>query len=317
VRYSIWATLAALLAAAPLEAQVRLTAADAPRGLEAAWQAFLLEPFHRAFAVGPNGRHAAVVGGDSEAAAIAEALASCGEGCRVIAVGDRLDDQPRPEPARTALGPFLSDPDYPLRGPAAAAGVMVWTHGSGPDPSQIAQYPDPWARHVFAAGFDILRFDRERAQNALDRGSADFAAGLSAARAHGYRRVIAAGHSRGAWLALLAARASRLDGVIAIAPAIHGTNRPGNSRFELALPEWQALVAGLPAGLPLALVTFAGDPFDAGPDRRAQIAREHHRGPVAALVAPDGVEGHGGGMEPVFARRYGACLAAFAGGGWC
>ncbi|MDX2102663.1 MAG: alpha/beta fold hydrolase [Alphaproteobacteria bacterium] len=302
----------ALLLHGPAAAQVGVRLADAPAGTEQAFGTFLLEPFHRAFAVGPNGRVGVASAADSDADAIAQALQHCGEGCRVIAVGDRLDDQPRPPPPPIALGPVRSDPDYPLRAPAAATGVVIWNHGSGPDPSQIARYPDAWMRHLFADGWDIAVFDRSRAEDQLTVGRDRLVEAIAHLRGHGYRRVVLAGHSRGAWLALLAATAAELapDAVIALAPAIHGTNRPGNVRFQQALPQWLELVAALPPRVGLALVTFRADPFDPDPQARAAAAASP-RCHAFLLPEPPWSEGHGGGMDLGFARAFGPLITQF------
>ncbi len=82
-----------------------------------------------------------------------------------------------------------------------AKGVLVWVPGTyGRDQPAAAStgLRGPGA----AAGMDVWCFDRDRGDNPLDRGAAMLARHVQTLREQGYRQVIIAGHSRGAWIAL-------------------------------------------------------------------------------------------------------------------
>jgi pimeloyl-ACP methyl ester carboxylesterase len=194
-------------------------------------------------------------------------------------------------------------------GAAKAAGAVVWLHGSydrddppPPEPPFVARFAHD--------GYDIWRFDRPGPDPLAGSGAA-LTEDLKALKAQGYRRIIVAGHSRGAFVSLAAlALSGVVDAVGAISPAAHGTN-PG--RAPQAIADYKAdMAAATP--MRLALVQLLDDPFDLDPDRRAEIARatasvDHMQ--LMLIDRPPEPVGHDGGLGGAFDGRYGACLTRF------
>lgn len=199
-------------------------------------------------------------------------------------------------------------------GPVMARGAVVWLHGSY-DPTSEARPDDPaWLSAVRARGYDMWHFNRPRRPDPLTEGGAGLVDGLAALRRAGYRRVVVAGFSRGAFIALSAlARPDLADAVLAISPAAHGrrVERRGEAlaAFEALLQAGQATRFGL--------VMLRDDAWDPGPAQRAEMARVSapaRAGMLLLVDRPEGVADHMGSFSPEFAARFGACLAAFADG---
>lgn len=197
--------------------------------------------------------------------------------------------------------------------PEASRGAVVWLHGSY-DAAREARPDEPdWLAPLVARGYDLWRFDRPMRPDPLDAGGERLLRGVAALRAAGYRRVVVAGFSRGAFIGLAAlARPDLVAAVAAVSPAAHG--RRAERRGE-ALAAFAARMAG--AGpTRLALVLLADDPWDPGTEARAAQARAAVPGKEGLLLLdrPGGVGGHMGSFEPEFAARFGDCLAAFLDG---
>ena len=139
------------------------------------------------------------------------------------------------------LAPLVSARGFTLVGPATARGALIWLHGS----FSLDQFPQgppvqDWVSRLAGRGYDVWRLDRMPRQDPLDAGGAKLLASLRAARAAGYRRVVVAGFSRGAFIGLSALAYPELaDAVAAISPAAHGA-RP--ERKADALAAFQALM---------------------------------------------------------------------------
>lgn len=225
----------------------------------------------------------------------------------LLAAPARAADLPDAPPLHPSAG-------FVPAGPARARGVLVWLHGS-PDPADPRPPGEPdWVGRMAARGLDIWRFDRPRGQDALAPGGEALARGVAALRAGGYRRVIVAGHSRGAWIALsILAHPGLADAVVAISPAAFGT-RP--ERQAEARQAWAAMWQGAErARTRVVLVQLADDPYDPDPaQRRAVAVAESHRAglPCLSLFHPPAPVGHIGVYDPNFDTRLGARLAAFA-----
>jgi dienelactone hydrolase len=237
--------------------------------------------------------------------------------CRILAVDARREGEAAPEAVPLPLDIFRISPLHLRHGPAAARGVVVFGHGYGGSLRDARQAPLPGWLSVFNdAGWDILRHDRDPAEDSLYNTLPRLIRALPRLRAAGYRHVVLAGSSRGAWQALLAAgEAEGVDAVIALAPANHGDGRSGIGHLA-ALDDWRRVLASLPAGrVPVAAAFFNTDPFDVDPDRRAAmlVANGASRGvPVLALRPAAPVLGHGGGSHWRFSHDHAACLLRFA-----
>ena len=323
-----------ILLAVPLTARTQpvLDVAAVP-GLDATGRAeygkFLIANLPRAFAVANNGRAGWAGPAPSPEVAQSVALERCaavgGTGCALYAVDLNVVWPGRPAARRApAPGPLLGTGNYAFvpderffwRGPQAAAGVYVWSHGKGPaiDSDNRGLQPPAHVRPFNNAGFDVVRFDRAPLADDPNRAAGWLADGLAALRRMGYRRIIAGGESRGGWTSLQMLDApGAADAVIAITPGAHGT--AGSTLYLAGADDLRTVVraAAAPA-LRLAVVQFAADPFAGDLDDRAQLFGTL-RGRIGALLLldrPMGFSGHGAASSEAFAERYGACLLRFA-----
>ena len=292
---------------------------------KAAYATYLATNLPRAFATGP-GDTFGWRGGTGRAETVqADALASCAARsqpapttCQLYAADLAIAGQ-APPPAPAALRKTWNysldpDPRFVWHGPAAAAGVYLWAHGTGGQGLQ----PQTHVRAFNNAKFDIVRFDRDpNADSNRDRAAGWMADGLTLLRSQGYRRVIVGGQSRGAWNALMMLdRPGLVDAVIAISPAAHGVGSSTNLTAQYDDLR-QLIGAARPAPVRVAFVQFAADPF-AGDlaGRRALVELVRPRvGGLLILDQPEGLRGHQAGSSTAFAERYGPCLLQFALGG--
>lgn len=222
----------------------------------------------------------------------------------------------RAEPARL----FHPSPAFNQSGPALARGVLVWLHGSYDSAQFPASPPEQaWVGRMAALGYDIWRFDREPGHDPLAAGGADLLQGLKMLRHDGYRRVVVAGHSRGAFIGLSAlAHPELADAVAAISPAAHGTNP---ARRPAALRAFSDLMRAIPHEkrhpARFAFVTLRDDPLEPDAKKRVSLVRQAARRTGLTLLVidrPADPVGHMGGYEPGFDAHFGACLAAFLDG---
>jgi pimeloyl-ACP methyl ester carboxylesterase len=279
----------------------------------------------RAFVLSGDGRTFwyAGAGGSDPSQAIAAALKACTDQgkdkgnsqCTVYAVNDILlngrdwrSAAPAPAPA---IGRLRGQPWWQNRGPQAAAGLVVWSHGyrSGSDSTNSA--PQPWIGRFTSLGYDLYRFDREWIRDWAGDAT-QLADAVRQAKAMGYRRVLLAGQSAGAWVSLAAAlRGAPVDGVISISAAHHGEVKDMRD-VSIARAEWQQIVRGIRPGPRLVLVNFAGDPYDVGGRMEDATAAFAQSGVQADIIAnPPGYSGHNAGSDFAFTRKYGTCIQTF------
>ncbi len=289
---------------------------------------FLIANLPRAFAVSTNGRAGWAGPAPSSEVARAVALQRCAQvgGTQCAIYADDLEVtwhgrprqvQPPPEPLiSTGNYAFVPDGRYFWRGPAAAAGVYVWSHGKGPalDTDNRGLQPQPHVRPFNNAGFDVLRFDRAPFADDPNRAAGWLRDGLAALRRQGYRRVIAGGESRGGWTSLQMLDApGAADVIIAISPSAQGT---ASSSLHLTQADDLARIfsAASAPGPRLAVAEFGGDPYAGDLDARmAALASLRPRlSGLLVIDRPPGFSGHGGAASEAFAERYGACLLRFA-----
>ena len=153
-------------------------------------------------------------------------------------------------PARSAdapdIGRLRPEPYWSMRGPKLAAGLIVWSHGYMAGKNATDSAPQPWIGRFTRMGYDLYRFDREWIVDWAGDATA-LADAVRKAREMGYRRVVLAGQSAGAWVSLAAlARGAPVDGVVSIAAAHHGevTKMRDTTR---ARSEWQNVIEALQA----------------------------------------------------------------------
>ena len=221
-----------------------------------------------------------------------------------------------------------------LLGPAKARGAVVWSHAKAG-----AKTPNPdYLALLRAAGWDIFRNDRPResaqfsdlrspnqiakhSDELVPRGGGAPAAeskidalgrNLDRLKAKGYRRLVLAGQSLGAWMSLaLGDRRGDLYAVIAMAPALYGTARDWPKLFPRNATELATLVDGLRAERVM-LVFLSDDPYDPGGRAASAEASLRTRAiPHLVIDQPDLPTGHDGGNGAVFAHHFGACVVAF------
>lgn len=281
---------------------------------------------HRAFVVGPDGKPNwwAGASGPSPGATVATALKRCAErvmqapGCTLHVVNNYTvtgQDWQQLVPARAAdaadIGRLRPQPYWSMRGPQLATGLIVWSHGYMAGKNATDSAPQSWIGRFTRMGYDLYRFDREWiADWASDATS--LADAVRKARAMGYRRIVLAGQSAGAWVSLAALqRGAPVDGVISIAAAHHGEVIKMRDHTR-ARSDWQHVIEGLKPGAKVVLVNFADDSYDVGgrmDDARSIFARS---GVDAVIVdSPAGLTGHGAGSTTAFGRKFGPCLQSF------
>lgn len=238
-----------------------------------------------------------------------------GTACRILAVNLALEGQrPVMAPRTETIGPFRASPLHWRHAPQQAAGVVLWSHGYGGTTSDNRNSNAPGFLSVLNdAGFDIYRFDRSPQEDDVAASLARLLREAPLLRAAGYRRVVMAGQSRGAWQSILLAGAmpEAVDAVIAAAPAAHGSDATGHT---MAVDDFRRALAGLtPARPRLAVALFDGDPFDPDVAARSGIveALVDRRSAPTLLLRPPTIRGHGGATELSFTQVYGACLLTF------
>lgn len=248
---------------------------------------------------------------DTEAAATPDQAT-----CRVVAFDGNVMALAMPafRPVEAQVGPFRAAPLMFRHGPRAAEGVVVWSHGFGGAAVDYRRRAVPGTLAMLNdAGFDIMRFDRDPAEDHLAAALTTLSRALPLLRQAGYRRIVLAGQSRGAWQSIMAAaeRPELVHAVLAFAPAAHGEVRLPNNHGA-AIEDFRRLLAGLPpTGPRLAVILFDRDPFDPDPASRAALVAEaatSRRAPTLALHPEPPLEGHGGGNDWRFTRGHAPCL---------
>jgi alpha-beta hydrolase superfamily lysophospholipase len=209
-------------------------------------------------------------------------------------------------------------PLVPVRGPAAARGLIVWSHGYLHGADATESLPQAYVSRFHLAGYDVYRFDRRWTTRETYSGQIeDLIAATERARRAGYKRIVLAGQSHGAWSSLDAvARGAKADAVIAIAPARHGRTQQ-MSRSNEAFDDFADRAKRVArANAIVAMAFFANDDYDVGgrgAEAKAQLASRE--APSLVIDTPAGVAGHGAGNFPPFNDKYGRCLFELADSG--
>jgi dienelactone hydrolase len=203
-----------------------------------------------------------------------------------------------------------------VAGPASARGVIIWSHGTLPLFSDGEGYDAPlpaWLGLFRKDGWDVYQLDRGR----LHEEPHDVARKLDTLardlRQAGYKRIVLAGQSGGAFISLLAAAHSGdVDAVLALAPAYFGPNTWDNIYFMLNTTKLVESIDDIRHGLIVAAF-FQDDDYDP-PLRSASVERALSAHAITHLVIdhPDGLAGHFAGLSADFATRFGACLVEIA-----
>jgi pimeloyl-ACP methyl ester carboxylesterase len=217
-----------------------------------------------------------------------------------------------------AAAPALAlglDPAFPepALGPGQAKGVAVWSHGRSLN-AEDSQSPTPtYLRALRDNGWDVMRFDRLSQGDTLSDSTkrlADYAGEL---KHQGYKQVLLAGQSFGAFLALMAADASPdVDAVVATAPAAYGSFDDFYDSWRLNATRLYPLLERVKRAR-IMVFYFHGDDFD--PGGRGERSREILAGRglgYAVVDQPAFLTGHWASSSGLFLRRYGNCISDFA-----
>jgi dienelactone hydrolase len=215
--------------------------------------------------------------------------------------------------AQTALVP--AQDAARLLGGVRAEGAVIWSHGrSLQQECALAPTPD-YIGGFRAAGWDTFRLNRPRITDTQSASGAALAEAAETLKRRGYRRVVLAGQSFGAFISLIAAaRSEAVDAVIATAPAAYGSaesNPGGFARNATALYE----LLGAVTHARIALFFFEGDVFD--PGGRGPMVDQILAGRGLAHIVVDrpvGLTTHWAAAGAAFATHYASCLVAFAAG---
>jgi pimeloyl-ACP methyl ester carboxylesterase len=216
--------------------------------------------------------------------------------------------------------------DLPVKGPARAKGLVLWSHGVSADNEQYKGAPPPIMRRLETAGWDVIKINRN---NLYERGWSssgvrhrdDAIERARAAKAAGYRNVILAGQSYGGAISLEAnARAPGVDGVVALSPG-HGSDAASGAtsygdRYRNLNQYLLDAVAAQKGGRIVVLVA----PDDAyhpnrsigsgfGAQLRAALATT--RRPFVVFDETGPIHGHGAGGTRQFSAWFGDCLVSF------
>lgn len=213
-------------------------------------------------------------------------------------------------PALAGLDPAFTEPAH---GPTQAKGVVIWSHGRSIN-AEDSQSPTPtYLRALLDSGWDVMRFNRLSQGDTLSdstRRLVDYAADL---KHKGYKQVLLAGQSFGAFLALMAADASTdVDAVVATAPAAYGSFDDFYDSWRLNATKLYPLLEKVKRARVMVFY-FHGDDFD--PGGRGERSREilSGRGLGYAVVdQPAFLTGHWASSSGLFLRRYGDCIRDFA-----
>jgi dienelactone hydrolase len=206
------------------------------------------------------------------------------------------------------------DPAFhrPLLGPQRAMGVVVWSHGRSLSYEDYKSPNPPYLAALRKAGWDVMRFDRLRDQDTLGASSRRLAAYAGRLKRAGYRRVVLAGQSFGAFLSLMAAdRSDDVDAVVATAPAAFGSFQEFYDSWRLNATRLYPILAKIRRARVM-LFYFHDDDFD--PGGRASESRKilAARGlPFAVINQPEYLTGHWASGTGLFMRRFAGCIRAF------
>jgi hypothetical protein len=197
--------------------------------------------------------------------------------------------------------------------------VIVWSHGTAHDKCVEARQSAAWSfiTRFNLDGWDVLRFDRDQCPDLLPRALSQMAASIPQLHDAGYRQIVLAGQSRGAWKSLqilLAPGVARLvSAVIGVAPARHGANP---AAAERGWADWISLIDHLDAPqVAIALVFFPKDEYTPDALKRAAYAATalaKKGNPSMIVYEEEGViSGHGGGGNRQFTDKFSPCLIQF------
>jgi pimeloyl-ACP methyl ester carboxylesterase len=207
------------------------------------------------------------------------------------------------------------DPAFPepALGPGKAKGAIVWSHGRSIT-TEDSKSPTPaYLQALRDDGWDVLRFDRLSRGDTLTDSTRRLVDHTAVLKKKGYRQVILAGQSFGAFLSLMAADASaQVDAVVATAPAAYGSFDEFYDSWRLNATKLYPLLERVQRARVM-MFYFHGDNFD--PGGRGERSREilAKRGLGHAIIdQPAYLTTHWAASSGLFLRRFGECIRDFA-----
>jgi pimeloyl-ACP methyl ester carboxylesterase len=308
------AAVAVAFAALPASAQLK---PDAQKTFEEFQR---LGP-HRAFALAADGKGYLWAGspGADPSTAVDRVMKACSESskstCQLYAVNNVIlngrDWKTAAPPLLSGIGRLRPEPYWENKGPQAAAGLIVWSHGYMQGVDATVSAPQGQVAYFALQGYDLYRFDRQWIRD-WPGDATELVDAVKRAKAIGYRRVILAGQSAGAWVSLAAAyRGAPVDGVISVAAAHHGEVKDMRD-VSFARSEWQQIVRGIKPGPRVIVVIFKDDTYDVGGRTDDASAAFAASGVESIVVSyPAGFTGHGAAGNNAFPRKFGGCINAF------
>ena len=207
------------------------------------------------------------------------------------------------------------DPAFegPAIGPAKAKGVIVWSHGRSIN-AEDSESPSPaYLTALRDDGWDVMRFDRMSHGDTLSDSTKRLVEYSGQLKHDGYKQVVLAGQSFGAFLSLMAAdTSSDVDAVIATAPAAYGSFDDFYDSWRLNATRLYPLLEQVKRARVMVFY-FHGDDFDPGGrgERSRQILSRRGVG-YSVVDQPAYLSGHWASSTGLFLRRYGNCIRDFA-----
>jgi pimeloyl-ACP methyl ester carboxylesterase len=216
--------------------------------------------------------------------------------------------------ASTSVGAAGLDPAFneALVGPDHAIGAVVWNHGRSINTEDSYSPTPPYLRVLRDAGWDVLRFNRRRDGDTLTVSARRLVDLVGQLKHKGYHRIVLAGQSFGAFLALMASDSSEdVAAVVATAPAAFGNFDEFYDSWRLNATRLYPLLERLKRARVM-LFYFHGDDFD--PGGRGEHSRAILAGRqigFSVIDQPAFLAGHWASSTGLFLRRFGDCIRAF------
>ena len=242
-----------------------------------------------------------------------------------IAGGAAAQPYDPPPSAWTTYWDVPAFKDHPYRGPAAAKGVIFWSHGVAGQLEQYGAPPPEIVKDLARDGWDVVKIQRNNLhENGWSTSGmkhvADLVERIGKAHTQGYRRIVAAGQSYGGAISIEAAsRTDKLFAVFATAPG-HGSDTCGavsgsQGGQRIADTLQQRLADAISRmRVPRAIVVMATKDEcqgfnDPGPSIRAGFAATP--GQFVFLDETMPLAGHRAASLGQFRAWYGACIRRF------
>jgi dienelactone hydrolase len=207
------------------------------------------------------------------------------------------------------------DPAFPepALGPGKAKGAVVWSHGRSIT-TEDSKSPTPaYLQALREDGWDVMRFNRLSRGDTLTDSTKRLVDYTASLKRKGYKQVVLAGQSFGAFLSLMAADASpQVDAVVATAPAAYGSFDEFYDSWRLNATKLYPLIDQVQRAR-IMVFYFHGDNFDPGGrgDRSREILTQRGLG-FAVVDQPAHLTTHWAASSGLFLRRFGDCIRDFA-----